>query len=277
MQSLSNRSVKRIGILMVIIMLFTAGISSSNAAALNYVLVDSVTPDSGGGCGVGATIRLQHNMQKTANDFKSSMTWYDAFRLTIYDADNNEIGTKYTYTNGTYPTWYTNVVLTAEPVSPSIRVVGYEVTNPSQMTGAILIEETLDITSHCPGLVPVVTTVKSVSSVVVPSVVIPSYSARLNARDVAAPAAIFPITYDDGVGLHFYTIGEDNQGSLALVVTPAEIAMVPDNPDTNTLIAASADGTIELYRLASGELQVNMGEYVIIFTDLIPDADLIHP
>ena len=103
-----------------------------------------------------------------------------------------------------------------------------------------------------------------------------SYADRLNAQDIAAPVAIYPVDLGTGTGLHFYAIGADGTGSLALVVTPEQIATVPAMPATNTLIARSADGSISLYRLTTGEFQVNMGDYVAQFTDLVVDASVAH-
>ena len=103
-----------------------------------------------------------------------------------------------------------------------------------------------------------------------------SYADRLNAQDIAAPVAIYPVELSTGTGLHFYAIGADGTGSLVLVVTPEQIAAVPALPATNTLIAASADGSLTLYRLTTGEFQVNMGGYVAQFTNLVVDASVAH-
>lgn len=103
-----------------------------------------------------------------------------------------------------------------------------------------------------------------------------AYPDRLNARDIAAPVAIFPVSFEGGTGLVFYAIGADNAGILALVVTPEQIAAVAAEPAVNTLIAATEDGSIALYRLTTGELQVVMGDYVVIFSDLVVDTPVTH-
>lgn len=100
---------------------------------------------------------------------------------------------------------------------------------------------------------------------------------RLNRLDAAAPVAVFPIHYGTGTGLHFYAIGSDGTGTFTLEVTPEMIAAVPELPEENTLIAATPDGAIALYRLTTGEFQVNAGPYVIVFRDLIPTAEYYTP
>ena len=100
---------------------------------------------------------------------------------------------------------------------------------------------------------------------------------RLNRFDVAAPVAVFPVEYATGTGLHLYAIMADGVGTLVLEVTPEMIAAVPAMPAENTLIAATPDGSIALYRLTTGEFQLNAGEYVIVFSDLTSTADYYIP
>lgn len=78
-------------------------------------------------------------------------------------------------------------------------------------------------------------------------------------------------------GFHFYLIDDDSKGNLRLIVTPEEIAAVPEKPAANTLIARSAEN-IRLYRLTTGEFQVNYGpnangdEYGWAWITCEPDA-----
>jgi hypothetical protein len=95
---------------------------------------------------------------------------------------------------------------------------------------------------------------------------------RVNHGDVAAPVAAYLIEYASGTGLHHYAVDSAGHGSLALEVTPEMIAAVPEHPDHNTLIASSSDGTISLYRLTTGEFQINAHDYVTVFHDLHPGA-----
>ncbi len=102
---------------------------------------------------------------------------------------------------------------------------------------------------------------------------------RINRFEAYAQAAIYTTDYADGTGLHIYGIDDANgMGTLALEVTPAMIAAVPEQPAANTLIAASPDGRVALYRLTTGEFQVNTGPNVegymdvVIFSELLPSA-----
>ncbi|MBN2472468.1 MAG: hypothetical protein JXN59_17205 [Anaerolineae bacterium] len=100
---------------------------------------------------------------------------------------------------------------------------------------------------------------------------------RLNNFDMAAPVAVYPQAFANGVGMRFYAINSAGEGTLTLEVTPEMIAAVPDQPAENTLIASTPDGSIALYRLTTGEFQVNAGEYVITFSDLYAGASYYTP
>lgn len=75
---------------------------------------------------------------------------------------------------------------------------------------------------------------------------------RLNHLDAAAPATIYCLP-DGGVAI--WDLNLMSAGELALAVAPGEIAAVPTHPAENTLIAGA--GGIRLYRLTTGQLQVN--------------------
>ena len=82
-------------------------------------------------------------------------------------------------------------------------------------------------------------------------------------------------------GFHFYLIADASKGVLRLIVTPQELAAVPEKPEQNILIARSAEN-IRLYRLSSGEFQVNYGpnpngdEYSWAWTTCVPDEGTDH-
>jgi hypothetical protein len=82
-------------------------------------------------------------------------------------------------------------------------------------------------------------------------------------------------------GFHFYLIDDASKGVLRLIVTPEAIAVVSEQPAQNTLIARSAEN-IRLYRLTSGEFQVNYGpnpngdEYSWAWTTCVPDEGTDH-
>jgi hypothetical protein len=75
---------------------------------------------------------------------------------------------------------------------------------------------------------------------------------RINRIDAAAPVTIYCLP--DG-GVSVWDVNLMSDGELAYSVTVAEIAAVPTLPAENTLI--HEQGGIRLYRLTSGELQVN--------------------
>ncbi len=103
------------------------------------------------------------------------------------------------------------------------------------------------------------------------------FDGRINRHHIAAPVAIYPVNYGDGMGLHLYRIDESGEGMLALTVSPEAISAVPAQPAENTLIASTPDGSIALYRLTTGEYQVNAGEYVVIFSELHALTDYYMP
>ncbi|MDQ7036321.1 MAG: choice-of-anchor R domain-containing protein [Anaerolineae bacterium] len=102
------------------------------------------------------------------------------------------------------------------------------------------------------------------------------FDGRINNYDTGNPIIVYGQAFEEGErGLTIY----DTEGVLLLVVTPAEIAAVPECPDTNTLIAASASTGVAVYRLAGSCLyQVNAptGEagkvYILIFNGLFANA-----
>lgn len=75
---------------------------------------------------------------------------------------------------------------------------------------------------------------------------------RVNAHDLAAGGAIYCAP---GGGVAVWDINIRSVGELTLVASPEVIAAVPTAPEVNTLIAEA--GNFRLYRLTSGELQVN--------------------
>lgn len=75
---------------------------------------------------------------------------------------------------------------------------------------------------------------------------------RVNAHDLAAGAAIY-CAPNGGVAV--WDINIRSEGELTLVASPEVIASVPTAPEVNTLIIEG--GSFRLYRLTSGELQVN--------------------
>jgi hypothetical protein len=100
---------------------------------------------------------------------------------------------------------------------------------------------------------------------------------RINRDDAAAPFVVYPHLNTTGeTGLVVYDAY--NNDTQLLIVDASEIAAIPAMPEQNTLIAASADDRVSLYRLTTGEFQVmgpekNGKEYVMIFPAITPDVE----
>lgn len=107
---------------------------------------------------------------------------------------------------------------------------------------------------------------------------LPFTDGRINNYDHGAPVAAYP--HDAGKehrGFIVYEVFESSQGVFAMVVSPEELAAVPEKPQQNTLIAEAETDRMSMtfWRLASGEFQLNVirpggKTYVLRFTDLIP-------
>ena len=94
---------------------------------------------------------------------------------------------------------------------------------------------------------------------------------RINNNDPAAPVIVYGHDFDDGRGLVMYAPNDRE----VLIVTPEQIAEVPDCPSSNTLIASNLAEGIALYRLNTCEYQVNAltiegKTYILIFDALYP-------
>jgi hypothetical protein len=94
---------------------------------------------------------------------------------------------------------------------------------------------------------------------------------RLNANDVAAPAALFLPVEADG-DMHVYAINpETSEGYLLFIVTPEQIASASaEAVSTNVNVLIKEAANIALYALSSGECQINSfypdgKPYVFIF------------
>lgn len=85
--------------------------------------------------------------------------------------------------------------------------------------------------------------------------------------DAAAPVAVYCQDY----GIDIYGINADSTGTLAFTASNEAIEAVGEAPEVNTLIAE--EGNVRLYRLTTGEFQINAGpdaegkEYVLIWDD----------
>lgn len=72
--------------------------------------------------------------------------------------------------------------------------------------------------------------------------------------------AVFAEEYaDGGVGLDIYVTGEDGKGRLIFDISGDLLAALPEHPASNVQLAVTEDGKIALYRLTTGEFQLNVG------------------
>lgn len=97
---------------------------------------------------------------------------------------------------------------------------------------------------------------------------------RINRFDMAAPFGVYPHSVNAEIGLAIYDayVGRGESREL-LIVSAAQIAAVPEFPEVNTLIAASRDGRVSVYRLTDGTFQVqgptyNGKEYILQFAEI---------
>lgn len=91
------------------------------------------------------------------------------------------------------------------------------------------------------------------------------------------PLVVYNVVSSDGVGLIMYTSSRDNAGlgEFKLEIPAETFASLPANPDVNCTIASSDDGTVVVYLLSTGEIQINTGPdgegkvFSYIFADLV--------
>jgi hypothetical protein len=90
-------------------------------------------------------------------------------------------------------------------------------------------------------------------------------------------SSVHGVVYYDGDGVFsVYTLDENSNGVLAIQFTEAEKDALPDFPAVNMLIEQNADKTVSLYKLTTGEYQLNLGPdfegkvRVFIFNDFPP-------
>jgi hypothetical protein len=166
-----------------------------------------------------------------------------------------------------------NSIATPDPWSFVVQIDTFVAGNPQDRATA---------TISCPvGAGPfTVTPISSIDISVLPSVPIAVApvcitDSRINGLvdvDCAAPVVVFR----EGNGWHIYGINPDNaQGILIIALSEAQIAAI-GIPDVNTLldeaIIASTGQSVQVYRLSSGEYQLNTfyadgKPYIVVWDD----------
>jgi hypothetical protein len=83
---------------------------------------------------------------------------------------------------------------------------------------------------------------------------------RINEFD-CEPVAIYPVRDEDRYGIEVWIIEAEEKGigRFGFFVSSADLDALPDNPEAPILVAESKDGFAKLYKLPTGELQVNAG------------------
>jgi hypothetical protein len=71
--------------------------------------------------------------------------------------------------------------------------------------------------------------------------------------------AIYPMADEDSYGLEVWIVDNVDFPSFGFFVSAADLDKLPDKPARNIRIAASKDGRTVLYKLTTGEYQVNYG------------------
>lgn len=98
--------------------------------------------------------------------------------------------------------------------------------------------------------------------------------------DPALPITIHAPTIEEVAAgeqyMDIWQLDENGIGQPALYVSAEEINDLPDHPSENTLIDSTSDGFIRVYKLTTGEFQINIGPlpdgkiHVIIFDQIPP-------
>lgn len=83
----------------------------------------------------------------------------------------------------------------------------------------------------------------------------PTFTDGRENNDPGAEAVVYT---PDGGGIQVYEINDESDGTLAVYV-PTNTIEQSSVPDVNTEVSTSADGNIAVYRLETGEWQVNVG------------------
>jgi hypothetical protein len=89
------------------------------------------------------------------------------------------------------------------------------------------------------------------------------------------PLVVYPVISEDGVGWTIYRVEQDSAMGQFMFYVPAEVFdSLPDEIPANCTIDRSDNGQVVLYRLTSGQYQINVGPdhegkvFVYIFNDL---------
>lgn len=72
------------------------------------------------------------------------------------------------------------------------------------------------------------------------------------------PVVVYPkIDHDGNLFLDLFTATRPGNGRLTLRIDAEELAEIPANPESNIVVGSTRDGLATLYKLASGEWQLN--------------------
>lgn len=72
-------------------------------------------------------------------------------------------------------------------------------------------------------------------------------------------ALFTPVNRDGECRIDIYRLTDNRRGRRLISVPQTQLEELPEFPEANTLIAATRDGDIVLYKLTTGEYQINQG------------------
>ncbi len=109
---------------------------------------------------------------------------------------------------------------------------------------------------------------------------LPCSCETLRSVNCFGPYALYTPTHTNGTcDLDIWVVEADGHGERALLQTAAQLAKVPEVPDDQNYVTikTALDGFISLYKLKSGEYQINVGPtvenkvYTLNFTGCPPE------
>jgi hypothetical protein len=230
-----------------VLALLLCQVQPSDAGPANLISVNSTS----GNCLTVIVASITMYVDSNNNDDGANHDWWG---LVLSDGSGHEITYRSIYATVGYEGTSTLSIdfhFTSAPAFRPMTVRIYDNTLDSSSIADAKSGPLLDTIQFDPALfgvctsIPVYTTAESVC---------PFADGRLNHCDAGQTVAVYCEKDGSVTALAIYA----NKGYPAFTVTPDEIAQVPIHPAKNTAIKSGNGAT--LYRLTSGEMQVNRAE-----------------